>query len=106
MPDVRILAARCNTFAANILIFDFRYIDFVAKILILDDFGSENYSKWAFEKLYQIINWRYNRKLPTVITSPNDFGKRHDAMISRIQDPLVGQIIKIESVDYRVKGKR
>ena len=77
-----------------------------AKILILDDFGSENYSKWAFEKLYQIINWRYNRKLPTVITSPNDFGKRHDAMISRIQDPLVGQILKIESVDYRVKGKR
>jgi len=77
-----------------------------AKILILDDFGSGNYSSWAFEKLYQIITWRYNRKLPTVITSPNDFGKRHDAMISRIQDPLIGQMIKIESTDFRVKGKR
>ncbi len=77
-----------------------------AKILILDDFGSGNYSNWAFEKLYQIITWRYNRKLPTVITSPNDFGKRHDAMISRIQDPLIGQMIKIESTDFRVKGKR
>ena len=83
----------------------FNYIK-EAKILVLDDFGSENYSRWAFEKLYQIITWRYNRKLPTVITSSNDFDKKHDAMISRIQDPLIGQIIKIESVDYRMKGKR
>ena len=75
-------------------------------ILILDDFGSENYSKWAHEKLYQIITWRYNRKLPTVITSPNDFDKRHDAILSRIQDPLIGQIVKIDSVDYRIKGKK
>ena len=77
-----------------------------AKILILDDFGSENYSKWAHEKLYQIITWRYNRRLPTVITSPNDFDKRHDAILSRIQDPLIGQIVKIDSVDYRIKGKK
>ena len=28
-----------------------------SKILILDDFGSENYSKWAHEKLYQIITF-------------------------------------------------
>ncbi len=83
----------------------FNYIK-EAKILVLDDFGSENYSRWAFEKLYQIITWRYNRKLPTIITSSNDFDKKHDAMISRIQDPLIGQIIKIESVDYRMKGKR
>jgi|TARA_B100000959_G_C14964961_1_gene617342 DNA replication protein DnaC len=77
-----------------------------SRILILDDFGSENYSKWAHEKLYQIITWRYNRKLPTVITSPNDFDKKHDAILSRIQDPLIGQIVKIDSVDYRIKGKK
>ena len=33
-----------------------------AKILILDDFGSGNYSSWAFEKLYQIIKAFLKRK--------------------------------------------
>ncbi|NTW98186.1 MAG: ATP-binding protein, partial [Oscillochloris sp.] len=50
-----------------------------AKLLILDDLGTENATPWAREKLYQIINHRYNYNLPTVITSnrkPEDIDPR------------------------------
>lgn len=38
-------------------------------MLIIDDFGSETISKWALEKLYKIINNRYENELPLVITT-------------------------------------
>ena len=38
-------------------------------MLIIDDFGSETISKWALEKLYRIINNRYENDLPIVITT-------------------------------------
>ena len=36
-------------------------------MLIIDDFGNENLSKWALEKLYKIISNRYDNELPIVI---------------------------------------
>lgn len=38
-------------------------------MLIIDDFGNENLSKWALEKLYKIISSRYDNELPIVITT-------------------------------------
>lgn len=38
-------------------------------MLIINDFGSETISKWALEKLYKIINNRYENELPLVITT-------------------------------------
>lgn len=38
-------------------------------MLIIDDLGSETISKWALEKLYKIINNRYENELPIVITT-------------------------------------
>ena len=39
------------------------------ELLILDDFGAQQMTDWALEKLYQIIGHRHDRLLPTVITS-------------------------------------
>ncbi|MCJ7667353.1 MAG: ATP-binding protein, partial [Anaerolineae bacterium] len=39
-----------------------------APLLILDDLGTQSSTPWAQEKLYQIINYRYNAQLPMVIT--------------------------------------
>lgn len=39
-----------------------------APLLILDDLGTESATPWAEEKLYQLFNYRYNARLPTVIT--------------------------------------
>lgn len=38
-------------------------------MLIIDDLGNENISKWALEKLYKIISNRYDNELPIVITT-------------------------------------
>ncbi|MBL8055619.1 MAG: ATP-binding protein, partial [Anaerolineales bacterium] len=40
-----------------------------APLLVLDDLGTESPTAWAVEKLYQLLNYRYNAKLPTVVTT-------------------------------------
>ena len=41
-------------------------------LLILDDLGAHNYSEWVCNKLFTIINHRYNRNLPCIITTNLD----------------------------------
>ena len=76
-----------------------------AELLLLDDLGQEHSSPWAEEKLYQIIVHRHNARLPTVITSPLDFTKQSGPISSRIGDPYIGSMIKIDAPDYRPKGR-
>ncbi len=71
-------------------------------LLVLDDLGTENTSPWAREKLFQIVNHRYNYALPTVITSnrkPEDIDPR---IFSRMSDRTLSQeIIIIDAGDFR-----
>lgn len=71
-------------------------------LLVLDDLGTENTTPWAREKLYQIINHRYNYRLQTIITSnrrPEDIDQR---IFSRLSDYTLHEgIIMIEAGDYR-----
>ncbi len=39
-----------------------------APVLVLDDLGSHSSTPWAREKLFQVLNHRFNALLPTVIT--------------------------------------
>ena len=41
----------------------------MADLLILDDLGAQGSTPWAEEKLFQIVVYRYDLRLPTVITS-------------------------------------
>lgn len=72
-------------------------------LLVLDDLGTEHTTPWAREKLYQIINHRYNYRLPTVITSnrkPEDIEPRiHSRMLDRT---LHEGIVMLEAGDYRL----
>jgi DNA replication protein DnaC len=70
-------------------------------LLILDDLGTENASPWAGEKLYQIINYRYNHRLPTVITTNRDFGAIEPRILSRITDVHLCTAVRINAKDYR-----
>ncbi|MBS1967800.1 MAG: ATP-binding protein [Chloroflexi bacterium SZAS-1] len=71
-------------------------------LLVLDDLGTENTTPWAREKLFQIMNYRYNDALPTVITSnrkPEDIDPR---IFSRMSDrALCEEHIIIDAADYR-----
>jgi len=70
-------------------------------LLVLDDLGTENSKPWAKEKLYQIINHRYNAKLPTVITTNQDLYQIDGRIHSRMSDQQLCKVIEIKASDYR-----
>lgn len=72
-----------------------------APLLILDDLGTHNATPWAEEKLFQILNYRYNGKLPTVITSNQPLEDLPQRLRSRMLDPVVSNVIPIQAPDYR-----
>jgi DNA replication protein DnaC len=39
------------------------------ELLILDDLGAEKSSDWVSEKLFEIIDYRYNQELPMLVTT-------------------------------------
>jgi DNA replication protein DnaC len=76
-------------------------------LLILDDLGTENTTPWAREKLYQLINHRYNEVLPTVITSNLAPEAIDGRIFSRMCDPaLCQEIIRMNAGDYRQRHLR
>jgi DNA replication protein DnaC len=72
-----------------------------AKLLIMDDFGTQNATGWAQEKLFQIINYRYTNKLPTVITTNLMLDEIEGRIRSRLQDEGYVNHIMITASDYR-----
>jgi DNA replication protein DnaC len=74
-------------------------------LIILDDLGTENATPWAREKLYQIMNHRYNYGWPTVITTNREMREIDDRIRSRMQDKAISQYIEINAADYRSKEK-
>jgi DNA replication protein DnaC len=38
-------------------------------VLILDDLGAHNYTDWTSNRIFSIVNYRMNYKLPTIITT-------------------------------------
>jgi DNA replication protein DnaC len=73
----------------------------VAPLLVLDDFGEQSTTPWAQEKLYQVINYRYNARLATVITTSNSLDEIEPRISSRLVDPRISMVINITAPDYR-----
>jgi len=72
-----------------------------APLLILDDFGEQTTTPWAQEKLYQVINYRYNARLATVITSRCSLDETESRLSSRLADPKISVVWNIIVPDYR-----
>jgi DNA replication protein DnaC len=67
-----------------------------APLLVLDDMGSQSATPWAREKLYQLLNYRYNRELPTVITVASDMLKDVDERVrTRMMDERICNVVTI-----------
>jgi DNA replication protein DnaC len=77
-----------------------------APLLILDDFGEQSTTPWAEEKLYQIINHRYNARLATVITTRLAIDEMADPIASRFLDHQLSMIFNIMAPDYRTSRKK
>jgi DNA replication protein DnaC len=73
-------------------------------LLVLDDLGAENATAWATEKLFQLINHRYNYRMPTVITTNARLMSHMDQRISsRLSDLGLVRPVNIRAQDYRVR---
>ncbi|MBN2388225.1 MAG: ATP-binding protein [Anaerolineales bacterium] len=72
-----------------------------APLLVLDDFGTQNATGWAQEKLFQIINYRYINKLPLVVTTNLALDEIEARVRSRLQDPELVTKVTIQAPDYR-----
>ena len=80
-----------------------------ADVLVLDDMGAERSTPFAEDKLFQIVGYRYDERLPTIITTSDrieDISKARPRIASRLQDPLVVTELPIEAPDYRQGGAR
>lgn len=76
-----------------------------APLLILDDLGTQSTSPWAEEKLYQIFNYRYNQRLPTVITTNKALDEFSGPIGSRMADPQLSIHVAINAKDFRGGGR-
>lgn len=84
-------------------------------LLIIDDLGKEKPSEWGLEKLFTIINSRYENNLPVIITtnynqnslverlSLNGEIETAKSIISRLYEMCY--LVKIDDIDHRIKKK-
>lgn len=85
-------------------------------LLIIDDLGKEKPSEWGLEKLFTIINSRYENNLPVIITTnynQNSLTERLSlngeietakSIISRLYEMCY--LVKIDDIDHRIKKKK
>jgi len=76
-----------------------------APLLVLDDFGEQSSNSWVREKLYQLINFRYNSRLPTVITTrytlDQIMSEVDSSISSRLVDRQISVTFNIMAPDFR-----
>lgn len=58
-------------------------------VLILDDLGAHNYTDWTRNKLYSILNYRLNHRLPTAITTNLDLSELEEYLGERTTSRLI-----------------
>jgi DNA replication protein DnaC len=72
-----------------------------APLLVLDDLGTQSSTSWAQEKLYQVLNHRYNAQLPTVITTNSELEDLDPRLRSRMSELEFSTTLHILAPDYR-----
>ncbi len=81
--------------------FDKRFHEIVnAPYLILDDLRLASATPWAKEKLFQIIDYRYLARLPTVITSSETLDETDKRLATRLMDRRVCRPFALEARSY------
>ncbi len=68
-----------------------------APLLVLDDLGTQAPTPWAQEKLFQLINHRFNTRLPTVVTTnllPDQIDER---LRTRLTDASIARVYVLEA---------
>jgi DNA replication protein DnaC len=77
-----------------------------APYLILDHLGAEHSTGWVKEKLFQIVDYRYIKKLPTVITSAKRIDELDERIHTRLLDRRFCAIFAIQADAYVSRMRR
>ena len=115
---INLLAELKNTYDVYNNISEMKIIKLYEKVdlLIIDDLGKEKPSEWGLEKLFTIINSRYESNLPVIITTNYDQNslinrlsingeiETAKSIISRLYEMCY--LVKIEDRDHRIKNKK
>ena len=71
-------------------------------LLILDDFGIERNTEYALEQIYNIINARYLKSKPTIITTNLNFKdietEQEDIMLGRIYSRIIEMCLPLKVI--------
>ncbi len=68
-----------------------------APVLVLDDLGTQAQTPWAREKLFQLINHRFNSRLPTVVTTNLHPDEIDDRLRTRLTDAAIARVYVLEA---------
>jgi DNA replication protein DnaC len=74
-----------------------------ASVVVLDDFGKEKATDWVTERLYVLIESRYQNMKSTIVTSNLTLDQLDDlgygASVSRLQE--TGRVVRLDAKDQR-----
>ena len=87
--------------------FDKRFHDIQnASILVLDDFRLASATPWAKEKLFQLIDYRYLAKMPTVITTSETMDEMDARVATRLMDGRICLSFAIKARSYVMRATK
>lgn len=74
-------------------------------LLVLDDLGAEKASEYVMDRLYVLINGRYENDLPTIITTNRSLEELQSQIGARIVSRISEMCVRIEfpAGDYRLR---
>jgi DNA replication protein DnaC len=67
-----------------------------ADLLVLDDLGAEKPTEWALEKIYQIVNSRYESLGPMIITTNLDLNSLERLLGERTFGRILEMCVPVE----------
>ncbi len=68
-----------------------------APVLVLDDLGAQAPTPWAQEKLFQLVNHRFNARLPTVVTTNTLPEQMDERLRTRLTDASLAHVYVLEA---------
>lgn len=80
-----------------------------ADLLVIDDLGAEKESEKVIERLYAVIDGRYDRDKPVIVTANlRSLGDLAERVGERIYSRIIGmcRIIENTAADYRIEQSR
>jgi DNA replication protein DnaC len=106
ISSVELLSKFRNSYSKNTSESEMEILDKYSKVnlLVLDDFGVEKSTEWAYQMLYLLINRRYENMLTTIFTSNlnlQELGEKlgDNRIPSRIQSMC--KIVNMTGKDFR-----